>query len=307
MKIIFFILFLFLINQNVEILAKTNNAIIVKIDNEIITSFDIKNKILSTLIISNREINQKNIDDLKIQALETLIQNKLKEIELTKFNFKTDQTQINSYINSISSNNIDDLKNRFQINNLDFEMFLKEIENEFKWRKLVFNKYSKKIKIDPESIDQEIKKITQNQKDLIEYSLSEIEVLTNNDKSDQNKINQVQKEINEYGFENSIIKFSISSTASNKGKIGWISSSSLSNQISKLVKKMKIGDVSKPIKRQNSILFLKLNDKRISKSSEINLDELKNNLINQKRNELFNLFSRSDLSKSKNTKLIEYF
>ena len=58
-------------------------------------------------------------------------------------------------------------------------------------------------------------------------------------------------------------------------------------------------------KRQNNILFLKINDKRISKSENINIVELKNNLINQK-NELFNLYSRSHLSKLKNTSLIEY-
>ena len=69
---------------------------------------------------------------------------------------------------------------------------------------------------------------------------------------------------------------------------------------------MNKGDISKPIKKQNSVLFLKINDKRISKSENINIVELKNNLINQKKNELFNLYSRSHLSKLQNTSLIEY-
>ena len=45
--------------------AKFKNNIIVKIENEIITNFEIKNKILSTLILSNQEINQKNINSIK--------------------------------------------------------------------------------------------------------------------------------------------------------------------------------------------------------------------------------------------------
>ena len=52
------LVFLFL-NKSVN--AKFKNDIIVKIENEIITNFEIKNKILSTLILSNQEINQKNI------------------------------------------------------------------------------------------------------------------------------------------------------------------------------------------------------------------------------------------------------
>ena len=69
---------------------------------------------------------------------------------------------------------------------------------------------------------------------------------------------------------------------------------------------MDIGDVSEPIKRQNNILFLKLTDVRNSKTENINMSELKQNLINQKRNELFSLYSRSHLSKLKNTSLIQY-
>ena len=69
---------------------------------------------------------------------------------------------------------------------------------------------------------------------------------------------------------------------------------------------MKIGDISNPIKRQDSILFLKLNDKRISKVDDIDIEKLKNRIINQKKNELFNLYSRSHLSKLKNTSFIDF-
>ena len=69
---------------------------------------------------------------------------------------------------------------------------------------------------------------------------------------------------------------------------------------------MKIGDISNPIKRQDSILFLKLNDKRVSKVDDIDIKKLKNRIINQKKNELFNLYSRSHLSKLKNTSFIDY-
>ena len=69
---------------------------------------------------------------------------------------------------------------------------------------------------------------------------------------------------------------------------------------------MKKGEVTNEIVRQDSVLFLKLNDKKISKSSDINLEKLKKEVIAQKRNELFNMYSRSHLSKLKNSSLIEY-
>ena len=69
---------------------------------------------------------------------------------------------------------------------------------------------------------------------------------------------------------------------------------------------MKPGEVSQPIKTQNSILFLKLNEIKNSKTEDINIPELKKKLIDRKKNELFNLYSKSHLSKLKNTSLIEY-
>ena len=70
--------------------------------------------------------------------------------------------------------------------------------------------------------------------------------------------------------------------------------------------KLKIDEVSEPIYTQNSIVFLKLTNKRSIKKNEINIDNLRKNIINQKKNELFNLYSRSFLSKIKNTSFIEF-
>jgi hypothetical protein len=52
--------------------------------------------------------------------------------------------------------------------------------------------------------------------------------------------------------------------------------------------------------------MLKLVDKRSFKKSDINKIELKKKIIDQKKNELFNLYSKSYLSKIKNTSFIEY-
>ena len=77
-------------------------------------------------------------------------------------------------------------------------------------------------------------------------------------------------------------------------------------KIYKIISNLNVNEVSDPFKNQNSILFLMLKDKRVSKTQDINIKKLKNNIINQKKNELFNLYSRSHLSKLKNTSLIEY-
>ena len=121
-----------------------STKILVKIENEIITNFDVQNKIISSLILAKKEINQANINNFKKASLENLIQSRLKKIELKKYNFKKDKKQINSYLNSISSNNIGNLKDVFKSYNLDFKEFTDEIDVEFRWRKFIYQMYKKK-------------------------------------------------------------------------------------------------------------------------------------------------------------------
>jgi len=299
---IFFFFIIFFANLNFTLNAKEITKIVVKIENEIITNYDIKSEILATLILTKKEINQKNIDDLKQNALENLIQNRLKKIELKNYNFTRNDSKINQYLNSISSNNIQNIKSLFQENGIDYKSFVDNIDIELKWRNLIFNNFSKKIEINLNDIDREVKKILLNNENLISYNLSEIEI-----KKSEEKIIQVFNELKNTNFEDAVIKLSISSTSKNKGELGWVNSNLLSQEISETLEAMKIGEVSKPINRQDTVLFLKLNDKKIIENSKIDIDNLKSELINQKKNELFSLYSNSLLSKLRNTKFIEYY
>ena len=161
--------------------SKVENTIILKVENEIITNYEIKNKIISTLILSNQEISQSNIDKLKKQALDYLVKQKLKKIELSKYNLKSDQKQIDQYLNNISSNDVNALKKKFEINNVDFQLFLDDLDIDFKWRKYIYQIYSKKIEIDEKNVAEELKELLENQSNINQYKISEIEIFLNND------------------------------------------------------------------------------------------------------------------------------
>ena len=300
-KIIFFY-FVFLLTQANAI----TNKILLKVENEIITNYEVKNKILTSLVLAGNEISQENINKLKKQALESLIENKLKIIELEKFKIKKNSNQINSYLNSISGNDILALENKFKINNLDYNLFLEEIEIQTKWQNFIYLFYKGKIEIDENSINNDIEKIVKDKKNFQEYKISEIEINIEENSNIDQIVLDLKNKIKDEGFETAALNYSISSSSNNKGSLGWISSKSLSQEIFEILKKLNTGQISRPIKRQNSILFLKLDDVRTSKVENINIEDLKKKMIDQKKNEMFNLYSKSHLSKLRNSVLIEY-
>ena len=300
-KIIFFY-FVFLLTQANAI----TNKILLKVENEIITNYEVKNKILTSLVLAGDEISQENINKLKKQALESLIENKLKIIELEKFKIKKNSNQINSYLNSISGNDILALENKFKINNLDYNLFLEEIEIQTKWQNFIYLFYKGKIEIDENSINNDIEKIVKDKKNFQEYKISEIEINIEENSNIDQIVLDLKNKIKDEGFETAALNYSISSSSNNKGSLGWISSKSLSQEIFEILKKLNTGQISRPIKRQNSILFLKLDDVRTSKVENINIEDLKKKMIDRKKNEMFNLYSKSHLSKLRNSVLIEY-
>jgi peptidyl-prolyl cis-trans isomerase SurA len=301
--IIFFILFFIFFSQIT--LAQVNNKIIIKVENQIITNFEVKNKILSILLINNEEINQENINKYKNIVMNLLVSNKLKKIEVDKYNIKKNDTKINAYVSSIIPD-VSALKQKFLNNGLDYQMYIDEISTELKWQELIYKIYSKKIDINESNINNEVDEFIKNKSDIEEFKISQIEVLINENEKIEEKILSVKKQISEDGFEKTALKYNDSYSASKEGNLGWINSKSLSKEINNLLSVMKIGNVSSPIIKQDSIIFLKINDKRISKKENIDINKLKENFINNKKNEQFNLYSKSHMSKLKNTSRIEY-
>ena len=220
-----------------------------------------------------------------------------------KYNIKLKESEISNYINSISKNN--SLKNKIIENNLDYELYINDMKVDFAWQKLIFDLYKKKIDIDKTTLENEVSRYIKNASTIEEYRISKIEVFFESKSEIEEKILKIDQEIKNNGFEKAASKFNQTSSTTN-GDIGWVNSKSLTPQIYNILSKINIGDVTKPIQTQNSLIFFKLADKRISDKKNVNEEQLKKELINKKSNEQFNLYSRSHLLKLKNNSLIEY-
>ena len=185
-------------------------------------------------------------------------------------------------------------------------MFVRELKIETAWKQLMINIYKDKVKINQDEIDRQVIDYIQNNSNIIELRISEIEINLDKNSSYQSELEYIKKEIEDNGFENTAIKLSTSSSSQNYGDIGWVNEESLNPRISKALKDLNIGEISLPIKNQDTFLLLKLTDRKITKVSDVDTEDYKKKMIDQKKNELFSLYSRSHLSKLKNNSLIEY-
>ena len=308
----FFLIFLIFFFYNVNnVNSSLNNQILVKVGKEIITSYELENKIKMIIFFSKQELNQQNINNAKRSALKLLIDTKIMMQELKKYKFNLDETKYENYLiktaAQLNVKNISEIKNLFELNEIDYNLYLEEIKINLAWQQLIYQKFSSKVSIDEEQIINELEKIINEKKSIEEFELSEIEIEFSDISAKPQLVNKVKNSINNIGFEKTASQLSIAESSTNKGKIGWVNSESLSENIQSILKNIQIGEFSPPIIIANRILFLKINDKRqISSLENVNLDKIKKSIIDTRTNQMFKMYSKNYLTKTKNFTIVKY-
>ncbi len=275
-KIIIFILIYFsVINFSY---SKINFKIIMKINSEIITSYDLEKEI-NYLIALNPQLKNVDEDDLNKIAKRSIVKEVIRKNEILRYKkLDLQNSQITNVLNNLIKNLNFSSENEFNnyLKNYDISIndLKKKIEIENEWKNMIFSKYNKSVNINKEALIQKIENLSKNNV-LLEYNLSEIVFNLKNNISLKEQSEIIQKSILENGFEISANLFSTSDSSKVGGKIGWIAKNDLSKIINDKLDDLEKGSHTSSIKIGNNYLVLKINDIRklnykIDKKVELN-------------------------------------
>ena len=225
------------------------NKILFKVDNEIITTIDIYNEIKYLETINDKQFQSLEQNKLIEIAKNSLIREKIKEIELLKRigSLEIDQNILNEIIlNNFKKNNIEtitDFEEFFKDLNIKPNVIRKKISIEILWNQLIYQIFKKNVKIDSEAIKNEIKTNTK----IKELLLSEIVFTIDENEKLNNKFELIKKRILNNSFSDAALIFSISESAKNGGSLGWIKETSINKKIKNKIKNIALGQHSKPL------------------------------------------------------------
>ena len=275
------------------------NKILIKVNNEIITTIDVLTEI-KYLTIQNKEF-EKIAKKQQIQiAKNSLIKDKIKEIELLKFRKNLELNQIDfekivkNYFYNIGLNNFKDYELLFKTNNLDIGYVKNKISIDTFWKGFIYQKFHKNVKINEFEIKNNIlQKEKQN-----EYKLSEIVFSLDEKETFNEKLKIINQMIKEKNFAETVFNFSVSDSAKNGGNLGWIKESILNKTIINELKKINLGEHTKPIVIPGGFLILKKENIREIKNT-IDEDKEIKTIIEKQTNDQLERFSVIYLNKLK--------
>ena len=295
-NIFYLLIFIFFLNFTAEgkiiIVKRVNNQIITNLD------VDVEEKYLKTL-------NPKtaNLDPIRFRevAEESLINEKIKEIELNRF-FIIDHKDLPkkvflSFIKNFNINSEDEFNKFLKSKDLELEMVKKKIYMEFLWNRLIYERYGGGIEIDEDKIRKKVIEMSKKEKERnfllyeLVYNINELNEL-------EKKTYNIIKSIENIGFESTVSIYSISETAKLGGKIGWINETQISNEIYKKLKNLKKGEITKPIKTMNGYILLYVKDLKYLEK-KIDIEKEIKNMINYETNEKLKNFSVLHFNKVK--------
>ena len=291
------ILIVIVILFNYKSSLAVENKIIIKVNNEIITSIDISKEV-NYLKILNPSIEKLEKERIFSISKNSLIRDKIKQITLLKFIDKIylEEKYLNELISSLykrkNLNNLDEYKLFLKKNNLDLDYIKKKITIERLWNEMIFQKFNNKVKINKEQIKNEILKNPDEELLLSEILISKL-------KKDLliKKYQKIEIDIQKDGFKNAALIHSISDSSKNGGKIGWINKNSLNKSILKELSKIKIGEYTRPILTPSGYLILKIENKKKNQTNATDLDNKINRAIRLKTNQQLNQYSNIYLNK----------
>ena len=273
------------------------NKILVKVNNEIITTVDVLNEI-KFLSFVNKDFDKIEKKQQIQIAKNSLIKEKIKSIELLKFkqnlNLKDEifEEVAKNYFLDQNIKNLNDYSLFLKRNNLDVKFIREKISIDTFWKGLVYEKFHKNVKI---YITQVKKEILKKEKKT-EYLLSEIVFSLKKDEKLNQKLKKIIFMIENKNFAEAAFNFSVSDTTKKGGKLGWIKENVLNSKIKKELRNINIGEYTNPIVIPGGFLILKIDDSRKIKRN-LDIEKETKKIIDKKTNNQLNRLSNIYLNK----------
>ena len=295
-------LFFFNISNAVDIQIKY------KINNEIITNQDIVNEI-NYLIAMNKNLSDLSREQVKSFAINSVIQEKIKFIELKK---SFDLENLSDNAKKVISKNIllkTNTQNKDELIKYlnSFGIKFEEVETKFKiellWNKFIYDRFNEKVSINKDELKNKINKDLKNNINIFEYNIREILFEVSEKENLNSKLRKIKDTIKSTNFGTAATIYSISNTSDKQGEIGWIKETQLSKEILTKIKKLNINEFTEPLIVGNGYLILELNDLRKVKE-KIDVDKELKILVEKEIDRQLNQYSTIYFNKIKKNVLI---
>lgn len=228
-------------------------------------------------------------DALRDEALQQLIEDRLKEQEAKRYGITVSDEELRSgleeFAKRLGLGSADELIARLAQRGIARQTVEDLVRAELAWRKLIRQRFAGRIEPGEAEIDAEI--ALRAERAGVRYRLAEIGIPAG-DPQQREKARALAEDLSRRlaaggDFTAAVRRYSRAPSAAQGGEIGWVSSAQLPPDIAEALEGLEPGQVSRPVEVPGGFSILKVLDKELEKDAagDLNDPELRERIRNQ--------------------------
>ena len=265
-----FIILIFFLNIQIPLCNEFQARIVAKVNGSPITSFDIEERLNIFLNQANLEKNDINREKFAKDVLNSLIEEEIKIQEAIKIYpniYDRAELQAEKLIEINFGPGVENINKNLKSYDVSIQHIKRFFTADVLWTSLIKARHEREFGKVGEKVQKKIKLLNL---DLMKnhYKLSEIKISANNNqdiKETEKYVEEIIQKINlGENFYSLAKQFSSAESKINNGKLGWIKESSITENTLKVIQETQVGQISEPVKVNNSYFIYRLEGKLIN-------------------------------------------
>lgn len=244
------------------------DMVVATVNQQAITLQELKDRITLTKMIVNRNLSNSEFEMLKQQSIEQLVNEELKRQYAKEKKITVSSQDLKSALSTIEKQR--GLAEGELLKKMPENLkttALNQIKDSILQQKIVQKTIIPRVYV----ADYEVNTLLDNvlrQAQTKEYKISQIKInYSDNINKDLQKINRIHQQlIAGEKFENLVAAYSQDDNKLNGGLLGWFTLNELNTKLKREVEKLTTGEFSKPVKSNDGLFILKVDDIKVTKN-----------------------------------------
>lgn len=256
--------------------SPTAHSIAAVVNSDIITSHDLRQRVLFMLATTGVERNEETLIRIQNQALRNLVDEHLQMQEAEKFELTIDDAEVNQNVGRlIGRNGLDpqEVVQRLADVGVSIDTLRDQVRSEIAWQRIVNGLFGQRIRISDTVIDETLNRISATA-DEPSYRMAEIYIEASEDiGGPDGALEGAKAMVSQLGqgapFALLAQQFSSASSAASGGDMGFVKVGDVRPEIAAVIPELDDGEVSEPIIVPGGVYVVAIIERQISENDTL--------------------------------------
>ena len=252
------------------------DGIVATVNDQVITGFDLRQRMLSVIAMSQVQPTEENIPAIQQQALQALIEERLQSQEIANYEtLKITDEEVNQEIAGMAQEAGTTPENYMAFlaqGGIRPEAMREQLRTEIGWRELVGGRFNSRARVSRAQVEQTLRQLTEAASKP-QYLIGEIYLEANRVGGQQAAVSGAEQLVAQMvqgaAFQAVARQFSAAPSAARGGDAGWVVQGTVQPALQAALDSLQVGQLSRPIPVDGGVYIVYMRDKRTGAATSL--------------------------------------